>query len=192
MHLANANEFNAEEKTAREQYGKLVKDYAGTESGKKAEGALRRLDLAGQSLAIKGTGLQNEIVDTSRYRGKPILVVFWASWASPVKSDLPDLINIYEKHHRDGFEVIGINVDNDRADLDAFIKQHKLTWPQIFEAGGMDGRLAIDYGIISLPTMFLVDAQGKVVNRNLRITELEKQLEKILPAKQAGVADRRN
>ncbi len=60
LHLANANEFNAEEKTAREQYGKLVKDYAGTEAGKKAEGALRRLDLAGQSLAIKGTGLQGE------------------------------------------------------------------------------------------------------------------------------------
>jgi thiol-disulfide isomerase/thioredoxin len=192
LHLANANEFNAEEKTAREQYGKLVKDYAGTEAGKKAEGALRRLDLAGQSLSIKGTGLQNEIVDTSRYLGKPVLVVFWASWASPVKTDLPDLINTYEKHHRNGFEVIGINVDNDRKDLDAFVQQHKLTWPQIFEAGGMDGRLAVDYGIISLPTMFLVDAQGKVVNRNLRITELEKQLEKIAPAKPAGVADRRN
>ena len=50
----------------------------------------------------------------------------------------------------------------------------------------MDSRLAIDYGIISLPTMFLVDAQGKVVNRNLRIGELEKQLEKLLPAKEAG------
>ncbi len=108
-----------------------------------------------------------------------MLVVFWASWASPVKNDLPDLISIYEKYHRSGFEVIGINVDNDRADLDAFVKQHKLTWPQIFETGGMDGRLAVDYGIISLPTMFLVDAQGKVVNRNLRIAELEKQLEKI-------------
>ena len=75
--------------------------------------------------------------------------------------------------------------------LDAFLKQHKLAWPQIFEAGGMDSRLAIDYGIISLPTMFLVDAQGKVLNRNLRVAELEKQLEKLLPEKQPGVADRR-
>ena len=56
LHLANANEFNAEEKRAREQYGKLVKEYAATEAGKKAGGALRRLDLASQSLAIKALG----------------------------------------------------------------------------------------------------------------------------------------
>ena len=55
----------------------------------------------------------------------------------------------------------------------------------------MDSRLAIDYGIVSLPTMFLVDAQGKVLNRNLRVAELEKQLEKLSPEKQPGVADRR-
>ena len=102
LHLANANEFNAEEKTAREQYGKLVKDYAATDAGKKAAGALRRLDLAGQSLAIKGTGLQNEVIDTSHYRGKPVLIVFWASWASPVKADLPDLVKIYDKYHARG------------------------------------------------------------------------------------------
>jgi hypothetical protein len=51
----------------------------------------------------------------------------------------------------------------------------------------------VEYGIISLPTMFLVDAQGKVVNRNLRnSSEVERQVEKLLPAKQAGIADRRD
>ena len=91
LQLANANEFNAEEETAREQYAKLVEAYAGTEAGKKAAGSLRRLDLVGKSLAIKGTGLQNETVDTAQYRGKTVLVVFWASWATPVKTDLPEL-----------------------------------------------------------------------------------------------------
>jgi thiol-disulfide isomerase/thioredoxin len=191
LHLANANEFNAEEKRAREQYGKLVQRYAATDAGKKATGALRRLDLVGQPLVIEGTGIQNERVDSAQSRGKPVLVVFWASWASPVKADLPDLIKAYDKYHPRGFEIVGVNVDNDRADLDAFVKANKLAWPQIFEAGGMDSRLAIDFGIISLPTMFLVDGEGKVVSRNLRIAELEKQLENLLPAKQAGVADRR-
>jgi peroxiredoxin/TolA-binding protein len=192
LHLANANEFNAEEKTAREQYDKLAKNYPGTEAGKKAEGALRRIDLASQPLAIKGTGIQGEPIETSQYLGKPVAIFFWASWATPVKNELPDLMTIYDKYHRDGFEVIGINVDNERADVDAFISKHKLTWPQIVEPGGMDSRLAIDYGIISLPTMFLVDAKGKVVSRNLRTAELEKQLEKLLPAKQPGVAVRPN
>ena len=73
FHLANANEFNADEAKAREQYARLVKNYAGTEAGKKAAGALRRLDLAGKELSIAGTGLQNDTVDTSKYRGKPVL-----------------------------------------------------------------------------------------------------------------------
>jgi thiol-disulfide isomerase/thioredoxin len=124
-------------------------------------------------------------------RGKAVLIVFWASWASQVVADVPGLINLYEKYQARGFEIIGVNVDNDRADLDLFLKKYKLAWPQIYEPGGMDSRLAIDYGIISLPTMFLVDAQGKVVNCKPRVAELEKQLEKLLPEKQAGVADRR-
>ena len=120
------------------------------------------------------------------------MIVFWASWASQVKADLPDLIKRLRQVSRSRVcKSSAINVDNDRAELDAFLKEHKLAWPQIFEAGGMDSRLAIDYGIISLPTMFLVDAQGKVVSRNLRTAELEKQLEKLLPAKEPGVADRR-
>jgi thiol-disulfide isomerase/thioredoxin len=189
FHLANANEFNADEAKAREQYGRLVKDYAATEAGKKAAGALRRLDLVGKSLVIAGTGLQNDTVDSSKYRGKPVLIVFWASWATPVKQDLPELVKLYEKHKKDGLQIIGVNLDNDRAELGAFLKEHEIAWPQIFEAGGMDSRLAIDYGIILLPSMFLIDSQGKVVNRNLRTSaEVGRQLEKLVAAKPASVA----
>jgi thiol-disulfide isomerase/thioredoxin len=189
LHLANANEFNAEEKKAREQYGKLVEGYAATDAGKKAAGALRRIDLTGKALALKGTGLQNETVDSSQYLGKPVLIVFGASWASPVKQDLPALIKVYEKYRGRGLQIIGINLDNERSELDAFLKEHRITWPQIFEPGGMESRLAVEYGIISLPTMFLVHADGKVVNRNLRTSsEADRQLEKLLAAKPAGVA----
>jgi thiol-disulfide isomerase/thioredoxin len=194
FHLANANEFNAEEEKAREQYGQLVARYAATEAGKKAVGALRRLDLVGKTLALSGQGLQNDTVDTAQYRGKTVLLVFWASWSSPVKQDLPDLMKINDKYHARGLQVIGVNFDNDRAELDAFLKTNHIEWPQIFEPGGMDSRLAIDYGIILMPTMFLVDGTGKVVNRNLRTAaQVERQLEKMLPAKQPGVAlDQRN
>jgi thiol-disulfide isomerase/thioredoxin len=191
LHLANANEFSMEEKKAREQYGKLVQGYAATDAGKKAAGALRRLDLAGTPLVIKGTGLQNETIDTAQFHGKPVLIVFWASWASPVKTDLPDLNKLYNKYHSGGLQVVGVDLDNERTELDEFLKQNKLPWPQIFEGGGMDSRLAIDYGIISLPTMFLVDGQGKAVNVYVRSSDVEKQLEKLLPTKEAGIADRR-
>ena len=139
----------------------LVESYPATDHGKKAAGAFRRLDLVGKSIAVKGAGVQNETVDSSQYRGKPLLVVFWASWASPVKQDLPDLKKVYEKFHPRGLEIVGVDLDNERGELDAFVKEHQLAWPQIFEAGGIESRLAIDYGIISLPTMFLVDATEK-------------------------------
>ena len=121
FHLATANEFNGDEDKARKQYGKLVKNYAATDAGKKAAGALRRLDLVGKSLVIKGTGLRNETVDSSQYRGKPVLVVFWATWATPAKDDLPRLKKLYDKYHGRGLEVIGVNLDNDRRELDAFL-----------------------------------------------------------------------
>jgi len=187
LQLASANEFNAEEEKAREQYAKVVETYAGSDAAKKAAGSLRRLDLVGKSFALKGTGLQNESIDSTRYRGKTVLVVYWASWATPVKDNLPELMKVYEKYRDRGLEIIGVNLDNERADLEAFLKSNPLTWPQIFETGGMESRLAIEYGIISLPTMFLVDAQGKVVNRNLRTSaEVERQLEKLLAQRQAG------
>ena len=80
-----------------------------------------------------------------------------------------------------------MNLDNERAEVDAFLKDNPLSWPQIFEGGGLERRLAVEYGITSVPTMFLVDAQGKVINRNIRTAaEVDRQLEKILPQKGAG------
>ncbi|MDG3002325.1 redoxin family protein [Paludisphaera mucosa] len=190
LQLASSNEFNAEEDKAREDYAKLVADFPETPAGKKAAGALRRLDLEGKPLAVKGAGVDGATIDTSALQGKTLLVVFWASWGGQsVRRELPDLIKIAEKNRDKGFQVVGVCLDNEKADFEKFQKEHNLPWPQIFEPNGIDGRLAVDYGIISLPTMFLVDAQGKVVNRNLRsASEVERQLEKTLAAKPAAVA----
>jgi thiol-disulfide isomerase/thioredoxin len=189
LQLASAYEFNAEEDEARKYYGQLTKDFTATDPGKKAAGALQRLDLVGKTLVLKGTGLKNDEVDVTQYRGKPLLVAFWATWADPVKRDLPELLKIYQKHHPGGFELIGVSLDTDRRDLDLFLKDNPLPWPQIFEPGGMESRLATEFGIISLPTMILVDAQGKVLNRNIRTAaELDRQLEKAVAGAGPGVA----
>ena len=191
LQLASANEFNGEEEEAHKRYSRVLKDYAASEAAKKAAGSLRRLELIGKVLDLKGTGLQNEVIDTTQYRGKTVLVVFWASWATPVKAELPELKKIGEKYRDRGLEVIGVNLDNERAEVDAFLKENPLSWPQIFEGGGLEGRLAIEYGITSVPTMFLADAQGKVINRNMHnAADVDRQLEKLLAAQKgtAGVA----
>jgi thiol-disulfide isomerase/thioredoxin len=193
IQLASVCEFNAEEDEARSYYQRLARDFPETDAGKKAAGALRRLDLVGKPFELSGPGLGGQKVDTARYRGKALLVVFWASWASRsdiVRKDLPELVKLYQQNRGKGFEVVGVDLDGDKADLDAFLKETPLPWPQVFEPGGIEkNRFATEFGIISLPTMVLVDPQGKVVNRSLRTSaEVERQLEKVLPGKQAGVA----
>ena len=58
----------------------------------------------------------------------PLLIVFWATWASPVKNDLPELAKLYEKNRGKGFAVLGVNLDNERKDVDAFLKATPLPW----------------------------------------------------------------
>jgi thiol-disulfide isomerase/thioredoxin len=191
LQLASANEFNAEEDKAKEEYRKLSQAFPDTPAGKKATGALRRLELDGKELSLKGTGLDGQTVDVASMRGKPVVIFFWASWADPAKHEVPELNKLVESHRKDGLEIVGVSLDNERSSLEAAVKELGMSWPQIFEAGGMDGRLASEFGIISLPTMFLVDTEGKVVNRNLRTaSEVERSLEKVLAKKPQGVAAR--
>jgi thiol-disulfide isomerase/thioredoxin len=190
LQLASAYEFNAEEDEARKEYTQLAQEFPATDAGKKAAGALRRLDLVGKSFALKGTGLKNEEIDAGRSHGKLLLVLFWATWIpEPLKRDLPELVKVYQKYHTGGFEVIGVSLDTERSELDAYLKDNALPWPEIFEPGGMDSRLATEFGIVSLPTMILVDAQGKVVSRSIRTAaELDRQLEKLAAGNPSGVA----
>ena len=186
LFLASTYEMNGKEVEGRKYYAALVKDYPATEWGKKAAGALHRLDLVGKPIALKATDLRGQSIDLSQYRGKTVLVTFWATWAGPAKKDLPELAKLHEKFKSKKFEILAVNFDNEKADLDAFLQASPLPWPQIFEPGGMESRLATEFGIISLPTMFLVDPDGKVVNRSLRTAaELEILLDKTLTGKVA-------
>ena len=187
--LAQGYEFNAEEDEARKFYAEIVQNFPKTDGAKKAAGALRRLDLVGKSITLRGPGLDGRELDAAQFKGKTLLIVFWATWAEPVKRDLPELAKLYQKHRDKGFAVLGVNVDSERKDVDAYLKATPLPWSQIFEPGGMDSRLATEYGIISLPTMFLVDPKGNVVNRSIRsAAELDRLLEKTLGDKGDGVA----
>ena len=186
LFLGSTNEMNGKESEGRKSYGILAKDYPTTEWGKKAAGALRRLDVVGKPFAFKGTDLRGQTVDASQYRGKTLLVTFWATWAGPAKRDLPELAKLHAKFKAKGFEVLAVNLDNEKADLDAFLQASPLPWPQIFEPGGMESRPAVEFGIISLPTMILVDPDGKVINRTLRTAaELEILLDRTLAGKVA-------
>lgn len=106
-------------------------------------------------------------------KGKVVLLDFWATWCGPCVAELPNVLETYKKHHGQGFEVIGISLDQDREKLTSFIRQKGMEWPQFFDGKGWENELAQKYGIRSIPATFLLDGDGKIIARDLRGERLE-------------------
>ena len=128
-------------------------------------------DLAGQPLSI------------ANFKGKVVLVDFWATWCGPCVQELPNVLRAYEKHHAEGFEIIGISLDQDERKLKDFTKQMKMTWPQYFDGKGWGNKLAGKYGVQSIPATFLLDGSGNIIGRDLRGEALEEAVSKALAKK---------
>ncbi len=177
LQLAMAYEFGGEEDDAKKWYGKVVSDHPGSAQAKKAAGARRRLESVGKPLTFVGTLIDGGRMDLSKFAGRIVVIQYWASWCEPCKADMAVLRSLIAKHGRD-FAVIGVNVDLDRDIALASIREHKLTWPNIYEPGGLDSRPAVELGVLTLPTMLLIDQRGQVVNRSVLAAELEGELKK--------------
>lgn len=145
-------------------------------------GSLRRMNLLGNEIEIKGKLVDGSDFDWKAYsKGKVVLVDFWATWCGPCIAELPNVKKNYEKYHAKGFDVVGISLDTDRKRLEAFLEKEGTKWAQLFEdEAGWKHPVALHYGISGIPTVILVDQQGKVVSLNARGPELGKLLEKLL------------
>ena len=180
--LAHHEELSARTKEAIDWYQRLVKEKPKTEAGQRALGALRRLDLKGKPLVLSGPGLESGTIDIRGYRGKAkaVLVVFWASEYKVCEDDLPQLRALYKEYRAKGFEIIGVCLDMQKASVKPYLTQHGMTWPQLYQPGGLGNPTAMGYGVISLPTMFLVNAEGVVVSRNATVQDVKTALPALL------------
>lgn len=183
LQMGIADEFSGEEKQALARYTAIVTDFPESPSAKKARGAARRLESVGKPLALSGTAIDGKPVAIESLRGRPVLVHYWATWCEPCKVDIAQIRELYAKYGPKKFAVVGIALDSNKAELTKFLTAKPIPWPQLHESGGLDGRLAEELGVLTLPTMILIDADGNVVDRNLVITDLEKKLDSLLGAK---------
>lgn len=170
---------------ARNWYKRLATDHPRTNGGIRSRGALRRLDLNGKKLELAGKSLTGQNIAASQYQGKVLLVAFWATWATPYTKDLPVIDAVHKKYQKAGFDVLGVNLDANAASVNPFIRKYGGNWHHIRDAGGTDGQIAKDFGIVSVPTMFLVDKRG-IVAGGITAENLEQAVESLLQGKPLG------
>jgi thiol-disulfide isomerase/thioredoxin len=117
------------------------------------------------------------------HKGKVVLIDFWATWCGPCRAEFPNVKKTYQDYHDKGFDIVGISLDQDKGKLADYMKENGVTWQQYFDGKGWENKLAAKYGIRSIPATILVDADGKILGRDLRGDELPAAIAKAIAGK---------
>ena len=148
---------------------KEISESEAPEEIKKQAGALlKTTDALGKPVNIQYTALDGREVDTAKLKGKVVLIDFWATWCGPCVAEVPNVKAAYEKLHEKGFEIVGISFDQDKDSLEQFIKKESMAWPQFFDGKGWENKFGQEFGIRGIPTMWLIDKEGKLRDLNAR------------------------
>ena len=119
-------------------------------------------------------------VTLSAFRGKYVLVDFWASWCGPCRAENPNVLKSYRAYHSKGFTVLGVSLDDEKSPWLEAIKKDGLPWTEVSDLKGWKNSAAVLYGIEGIPMNFLLDKNGVIVAKGLRGDDLEKKLAEFL------------
>jgi thiol-disulfide isomerase/thioredoxin len=148
------------------------------------EGIERRFNLPGHPMQISGTLLDGTEIDWSSYRGKIVLVDFWSTQCGPCRAEVPNILQQYQSYYEKGFDVVGVCLDENKRDVEEYVKHTEIPWVVLFparkEERGWQHPLAAYYGITAIPQAILVDRDGTVIDMNARGELLARQLRKRL------------
>jgi thiol-disulfide isomerase/thioredoxin len=177
------------------QFKQLTQDFAGTATAQKVTDLLPQLAQAMAAASTKKTlpvgaafpafavhDLDGKALSPDNYKGKILLVDFWATWCGPCMAEMPNVIKTYNKYHANGFEIIGVSLDqpDQKAMLTAFLAKNKMPWPQFYDGKYWQNELAVKYGIEEIPSNFLLDANGQIIGEDLRGDDLDAAVGKAL------------
>ena len=194
LQLGMYQEFVGKSDEARKWYQQLASSFPNATSAQKATGAIRRLTSAGKPIPLRGkdlvTGAPVDLA-AAPYRGKIVLIHYWATWCEACKADMVLLKDFYVKNSNRSFEVIGVCLDSSAAPAKQYLAQNRFPWKQLYEEGGLEGRLASEMGVMTPPLMILVDQTGKVVNHNIHVAELDGEVARLQRPQDTANSQRR-
>lgn len=160
--------------------GEKVKASHFGQSIKKALDASRSTAVGSQAPDFTLNDVNGKPVSLASFKGKYLLIDFWASWCGPCRQENPNVVKAYKQFKSKGFDILGVSLDDKKENWEKAIQQDQLTWAHVSDLGGWESKVAGLYGVKAIPMNYLLDKEGKIIAKNLRGAELSKKLAELL------------
>jgi thiol-disulfide isomerase/thioredoxin len=147
-----------------------------------ASAAARQAAVAEAAFAkFHATDMDGRVLTASSLRGRIVVLDFWATWCAPCLKEVPTYQRLRREHDASRLEIIGVSVDvMDRRGLVSWLNRQQVTWTQIHDRRGYSGELAQQFRVMSLPSTYVFDAEGRLVAANLRGERLRETVAKLM------------
>jgi tetratricopeptide (TPR) repeat protein len=119
-----------------------------------------------------------------KFKGKIVLLDFWASWCIPCRLDMPEVRKIWKQYGGGRFAIIGINLDSKRSPFESYLKEEGITWPQYYDGLGWENKISRLYGVYAIPHTVLIDQDGVIQATGLRGQDLAARIGELMTALQ--------
>ncbi|MDN3548838.1 TlpA disulfide reductase family protein [Mucilaginibacter aquaedulcis] len=166
-------------------YRGLTEAIRNTEAGQsyaKSLASKNATDIGAQAPAFTLNDVNDKPVSLSAFKGKYVLLDFWASWCVPCRNENPNVVKVYKQYKEKNFTVLGVSLDRPgkKNDWLAAIKADGLEWTQVSDLKFWNSEVAKLYGVTAIPQNYLIDPNGKIIGKNLRGEELNQKLAELL------------